>query len=462
MKTLVFSIVFFLFLRPDARAVINFDTLTPNSWAQVSTLYQYPGTGGETHLAWDTSGYANMVGSCAFGGSAGGTHNNDIFRFNNRTGMTEKMLTCGTNPWPGGCQGGQVFDSKRNCLWFGPGANAVCRTGVLYFPGLAYYGGLYRMNCPTTPIQPTPPPVTVEKIRDEALGGNYYVYDPGNDLIIGVKDNSYSGCRLSIYNIQSNTVTSSVAPFTNTTSGWRVPCCFDTKRGLLVIARWGDMDAIWFYNPSTGQWSSKTPPTIPTVKDVPLVYEPAADRYLLIGTYPENSGDEHPQVWVYDYGNNDWSQVPRGTRHYDTVNPASSTWPPLRVYPGSFGYDAKNKVIMNWGGLNTSMTGGDSKIKQSIWIFKSTGGGSGVSRGRALPAQPLFTASPNPFSRSTRISFPGRAALEIYDLSGKRIERLEQFKGEITWTPPHSAGGVFIVKLNDGKAAYSQKLLFLK
>ena len=96
-----------------------------------------------------------------------------------------------------------------------------------------------------------------------------------------------------------------------------------------------------------------------------------------------------------------------------------------------------------------------------VYLYKHTGTSGTETAERGILRNPL-RITPNPFTRSTRISFPGRAALEIYDLSGKRIEHLEQFRGEMTWTPPRFAGGVFIVKLNDGKAAYSQKLLFLK
>jgi hypothetical protein len=103
----------------------------------------------------------------------------------------------------------------------------------------------------------------------------------------------------------------------------------------------------------------------------------------------------------------------------------------------------------------------DNLANSMVYLYKHAAASKTETVEKPGLWNPLRIA-PNPFSRSTHLSFPGRAVLEIYDLSGKRIERMEHFKGDIAWTPPRSAGGVFIVKLNDGKAVYSQKLLFLK
>jgi hypothetical protein len=468
MKASIIMMAFFVALCLEANAAVDYDTLSPNSWAQVTTLYQFPGWGVETHLAFDTSGYAYMLGSCSYGGYAGGTHNNDIFRFDLKKGLCERLLTCGTNPWPGGCQGGQVYDPTRHCIWFGPASNAACRDNIKFFPGQAYYSGLYRMNCPTTPIGPQLPSVTVEKIRDDALSGGYYLYDPGNDLVISLLGGA--GCKLSIYDIQKNSIYTRNAPFSNYTSRWRIPCCFDTKRNLAVITRWGDdanaLTDIWLYDAGADQWTSKTPSNVPPIKNVPLVYEPVADKYVLIGTYPDGNSDEHPEIWVYDNDANSWTQIPRGSRAYNTSNPALSTWPPLRVYPGSFGYCVKNGVIANWGGLPTSGGGSENGTKQQIWSFKLSEKGTVSEKEKLMTDKPFISIAPNPFQAKVAIKISSHkdAVTRIFDLSGKLVAVLDKpnANGETLWNAYRQSLGVYILSVRVHGKVLTKRLFLVR
>jgi hypothetical protein len=472
MKVSVTLAALVLALCLNAGAAVDFDTMSVNTWAQITTYHQFPGWGVETHLAYDTSGYMYMLGSCSYGGAAGGTHNNDIFRFDVKKGLCEEILTCGTNPWPGGCQGGQVYDRTRHCIWFGPGANSVCRTGVQFFPGQAYYGGLYRMSCPTAPIGPTLPTVTVEMITSNSLGGGYYEYDPVNDLVISVLGGA--GCRLDIYDVKNGSIYSRNSPFNNYTDRWRTPVCFDTKRNATVITRWGsDANAltdIWLYDAGADSWSSITPNNVPPIKNVPLIYEPVADKYVLIGTYPDGNSDEHPEIWVYSYDSNSWTEIPRGSRAYNASDRTSSTWPPLRVYPGSFGYCVKNGVIANWGGLNTSGSGSDGNTKQPIWAFKLADGGTGSEKAALRSAGPVLTVSPNPFNGVIKIAGSGQRAADsfikilIFDVKGKVVDRLSatsyQLSAGLTWNASAQPPGVYLLSARaDGKVL--TKRLFL-
>lgn len=459
-------------------AQVDFDTLAPNTWVQIPTSGQSPTYGVETHLAFDTSGYAYMVGSCSYGGAAGGTHNNDIFRFNVRTGETAEIFTCGTNPWPGGCQAPQVFDPKRNCVWFGPGWNAACRTsGVLWHPGVAYYSGLYRMQCPSGPI---------EAIHlDTAIGATYMLMDTANDLLIGVDHNNYRGAKLTLYDINKKTVTTKTAPSPFSavlTDRFHIPCCFDTKRGLVVMTRWGSdtataLTSVWFYSPKTDQWSSKTPATWPHPANVPLVYEPLMDKYVLFGTARAGLlgiGEWHPELWAYDYDSNTWSQLSRGSCQYDTVQRSKSTWPPPRFYPGSFGFIPKYGVLANWGGSEVGNIPNqkDYGTKQSIWAIKASAAfiGAGSERHHASPKKSLsLSVSPNPFkSRVTFVvsGFSGENAhFLVYDLSGRMIADLPgaaDKAGCAEWNASRQPAGIYVVEVRHGAASMTRSVLLVK
>jgi len=426
-------------------AQINFDTMTPGTWASIPTSGNYPGFGVETHLAFDTSGNAYMLGSCSYYGSAGGTHNNDIFRFNIRTGVTALPFTCGTDPWPGGCQGGQVFDATRNCIWFGPGNNSVCRTGVEFFPGLNYYGGLYKMQCPAgRPVM----------VRSSGLSGGYYLFDPANDLVIGVKDNNYFGCLLSIYDIQHDSVYTTASPWNPETYTWRIPCCFDTKRGRVVITRWGNTSSflsdIWYYTTATKQWTKQTPSgTIPPQTNMPLVYEPVADKYVLIGS------NSTPFVWSYDPNTNTWTDRSGGS------GPAS------RVYPGCMGYSPKDGVIANWGGLNTGDNGNAENNKQPIWVYKMPGRGTATEK-RDAKITLMLCASPNPFNSSVTLTLPTGltkgAKIRIHDAMGRLVSDLTgtERDGIVSWSGAGFTPGLYLVTAEKAGLKLQKKIVLAK
>jgi hypothetical protein len=446
MKTVKTILAALLILPFVASAQPNIDTLSVGKWMKIPTSGTYPGYGVETHLAHDTSGNFYMLGACAYYGDAGGTHNNDIFRFQTRTGVTALPYSCGNNPWPGGCQGGQVFDRNRNCIWFGPGANATCRTnGVVWFPNQAYYGGLYRMWCPSGPL---------EKIQDNALGGGYYLFDPVNDLVIGVAHNNYFGCKLSIYDVNAKTTYTTTSPWNPETYTWRIPCCFDTKRGLVVITRWSNNGSnitdVWLYNTSTRQWSRKTPTgSVPPHVNMPLVYEPVADKYVLIGS----TGT--PFVWAYDPITNAWT------------NHSGGSGPPLRVYPGSFGYCEKTGVIANWGGLPTN-GGGDEGSIQPIWVYKfSEKPTTSVSK-QVLRKEIALSVFPNPFRTSVTLTLPQDlrqgALVRVHDLAGRRVADLTERvrNGKVIWNAAALPPAVYMVTAEKAGRSYSRKVLLVK
>jgi hypothetical protein len=197
--------------------------------------------------------------------------------------------------------------------------------------------------------------------------------------------------------------------------------------------------------------------------NVPLVYDPLADRYVYIGT-DEKSADEHPEVWAYDYDANTWTQVPRGSRHYDQTTPLNSTWPPCRVYPGSFGFDAKNKVIANWGGLNTSGVSMENGGKMPIWTFKFAGGTAGAAGPAPAARNPSLSVSPNPFRTVAGIHFSGLKGygiVKIFSVNGREVAAFARSgDAPIAWNAGSLPAGVYLVELAvRGKTFRSRALL---
>jgi hypothetical protein len=439
--------VFLFFMLFSISSAVDFSSMPLNTWQKINTSGTRPGYGVETHLAFDTSGNMYMLGACAYYQDAGGTHNNDIFRFNISTGVTALPWTCGNNPWPGGCQGGQVFDPSRNCIWFGPGYNAVCRNGVEFFPGQNYYGGLYKMQCPDG---------RPEMVRTSGISGTQYLFDAENDLVIGVAHNNYYGAKLHIYDIQNDAVYTVASPWNPPSYHFRIPCCFDTKRGRVVITRWGNngsyISDLWYYNTTTKQWSKQTPNgSVPPHTNVPLMYEPVADKYVLIGS----TGT--PYAWVYDPVTNRWTQVSTGSG------------PPLRVYPGSFGYSVKDGVIANWGGLPTG-GGGDAGSVQPIWTFKlsekpTTAIDQQNWEKEMLSGRPFISAAPNPFHSRVIIKVSGLkdAAVRIFNMSGKLVADLgTSSSSKMVWNGMNMVPAVYVVTAKTNEQVYSKKLLLAR
>lgn len=158
-----------------------------------------------------------------------------------------------------------------------------------------------------------------------------------------------------------------------------------------------------------------------------------------------------------------WELDPRGAGHW--TQQTGSRTPPAGIGPQETPtfIATLSAPVSNFGVVAyVNCIQSDCKM----YLYKHAASGTSAGHAPAIRTAARLSASPNPFSRSTRISFsaalPAKAVLEIYDLSGKRIERMSGLTGEISWTPPLSAGGVFIAKLNDGKSVFSQKLLFLK
>ena len=87
----------------------------------------------------------------------------------------------------------------------------------------------------------------------------------------------------------------------------------------------------------------------------------------------------------------------------------------------------------------------------------------------ATPTRRQGFASPNPFRATTRITAPGVRAIEIWDVTGRRVRRLEAggTVGVFTWNGADAAGrspgpGIYLVRMLPARGATPFKLLKLE
>ena len=88
-----------------------------------------------------------------------------------------------------------------------------------------------------------------------------------------------------------------------------------------------------------------------------------------------------------------------------------------------------------------------------------------------LPIDLKLSAYPNPFNGSVQIDyalpFSGKAALTIYDITGRmtfrhELENSRSEHGTWVWTPTNAASGIYFVEISAGTNRVSSRLVYLK
>ena len=445
-----------VFCAAPARAAVDFGALGDNDWVQQACSGNGPENGGDVHWAIDTAGYAYMFGGCTYGNGAGGTHNNDVYRFNLLTGFVDHLSGCAGNTldYKGGCQAPHCYDSKRNCVWTSQGFSSTCGSGR---------SGLMKFQCPDGPL-------TVVNAQG---GGHYYCYDPVNDLVY--LPTAYDG-GLNIYNPGTNTWSNVSYPAdTRGLESFAVPCCADTKRGLFIMTMWCDYgetqltDAVWIFNGATRQWAVRTPALTPQFYagnvSMELAYDALNDKYVYFGIGPDKCTSE---VWAYDYATDTWAQSPMNGRSYNDANRAASTWPPARSCH-TWAYCAKYNAFASWGGgiwTGAACTDYDNGA-QPVWIYRLKTDPSGiVGSSVKLPENAGLDIFPNPFRSSVVIRFPADVpgnGCSVYDPGGRLIKYFSSARGNsVRWDAGNAAAGVYLLRAGSGNRHYIHTLLLQK
>ena len=197
--------------------------------------------------------------------------------------------------------------------------------------------------------------------------------------------------------------------------------------------------------------------------DLPLFQYIHESQYgaAIIGGYVYH-GTEHPELqgrYVYADHPSDYIWA----LYWDGVHPPANNelwhYPPEGFYRFTgIGQDKDNELFF------TSYYGG---------VYKLIGTATGVGDHPATAPAVIMSAMPNPFVRETRIRIAtgGPASIQIYDVSGRLVQRLDSpGRGErdIAWDGRDLAGrratsGVYFARLRvDGRTAGTRRIVLLK
>jgi len=181
----------------------------------------------------------------------------------------------------------------------------------------------------------------------------------------------------------------------------------------------------------------------------------------IIGGYVYH-GTEHPELrGRYIYADHPTDHV--WALYWDGVNPPTNTelfhYPPEAFYRFTGICQDKDNELFFAG-----YYGG---------IYKLIGTATGVSNTPPSVPSVILSAQPNPFVGKTRIRFaaPGTASIQIYDVSGRLVQRMESTgKGEheVSWDGSDLDGhratsGVYFARLVvDGRTAGTRRIVLLK
>lgn len=105
----------------------------------------------------------------------------------------------------------------------------------------------------------------------------------------------------------------------------------------------------------------------------------------------------------------------------------------------------------------------DDSIQQ-VKIYNITTTGIVDNGGSNLPQKISLSAYPNPFNSSTIISIDeiDKAPIDIYDITGRKIESLNVENGKALWKADGFPSGIYFARLKDNNKAQSIKLILLK
>ena len=113
----------------------------------------------------------------------------------------------------------------------------------------------------------------------------------------------------------------------------------------------------WVYNFSTGDWSNKNPPSIPTARyQHAMAYDHGNSRTVLFGGITGNFMNQYKnnETWVYSTGSNIW----------DNKTPVDS---PARRSGHAMAYDPASGLVVLFGGYNESYS-----YENDTWVYNTS------------------------------------------------------------------------------------------
>ena len=146
-------------------------------------------------------------------------------------------------------------------------------------------------------------------------------------------------------------------------NGWQHALAYDNESDRIILqggyTDGANYDETWAYDYNTDTWTEMNPTPNPGFREIASMdYNPITDQCVLFGGgnsggYPNPYGDGFNDMWVYDYNNNNWTELilyesPGGRSSHDLV------------------YNSKEDIMVLFGGWS-----GETKdtTHYDMWIF---------------------------------------------------------------------------------------------
>lgn len=164
-----------------------------------------------------------------------------------------------------------------------------------------------------------------------------------------------------IYDYNNNTWIE-IKPSRSPPARWGQAMAYDSESDRIILFSgntWGGSppNDVWEYNFNSNNWTDITPNTRPVARtDAGIAYDSQMDRIILFGgSYPQYPPHNFNDTWLYDYHNNEWTNMS------PVVSPSPREMP-------SMCYDIENGQIILFGGVNWTDVYGDT------WTYELSNG----------------------------------------------------------------------------------------
>jgi len=328
----------------------------------------------------------------------------------------------------------------------------LCYQGCLsVFSALSLDGGYtWESN-----VRATVQPFGIEtsaNCRPEAAFG-----DDGQLMVAFRNDVNY---YREIYSAAANSdYTSFYSPVRVDSTGWWLPTC--PKTGPAIIQH------------STGDWISAYADGISGMNKIYTARSTdngtSYEEAVMVGG---DQSQDHPRLVEV---NNGWVVVvfqeklpgQENTRIVGSISyDVGMTWEPLFQISDD-AVSQKSNVQVAFDGIGALYAvwvdnrDGDKNIYFAILEAQMT---SLFDRPEIPKLVSILNAYPNPFNAACKltVSDPSIEAVDIYDITGRLVERLQVNRGEAVWDASARTSGVYFARVASGDASSSVKLMLLK
>jgi hypothetical protein len=141
---------------------------------------------------------------------------------------------------------------------------------------------------------------------------------------------------------------------------------YDSKRDLSILSVISDDFSTletWAYDVNSDIWTRLADGPRNMVGQR-IVYDSESDRIIMFGGFDFSTFKFVDELWVYDYNNNEWINMPQ-SRVHPWTNMDPTVHPQARNYQGMV-YDSKADRVVLWGDWQRNYT---AATDESVWTY---------------------------------------------------------------------------------------------